>query len=68
MLYTVMPMELVLANNQEVLSVEEVQLDGVLMLVELSERGTRKIVRLVSTDPQVYLDPRFTPGTLVPSG
>ena len=38
---------------------------GVQVLVSPSYDGRNRIERVMSTDPAVFLDPRFAPGTLV---
>lgn len=41
---------------------EECMIDGVQMLVEIDSSGQAKIARLLSPNPQDYLNPRFQPG------
>ncbi len=38
------------------------------LLVETLPDGRRRVSRLLSSDPYDYLDPRFAPGTYLPSG
>ncbi|HJV46681.1 MAG TPA: YlzJ-like family protein [Bacillota bacterium] len=67
-IYSVLPMELIMqqqeTNNQ--LQHEETEVDGVRMVVERSTGiGEAKIVRLLSTNPQDFLNPRLMPGQTI---
>lgn len=65
-LYTMMPEELVFPHENELAnkyhSIEE---NGVPLLVSQNSEGEYKIVRLLSSDPQHYLDNRYIPGTKI---
>lgn len=64
-LHTVVPLELVLQNFEQMRNqkLREIHLrQGVTMLVEESGPYEGTIVRLISPNPQDYLDPRFAPG------
>jgi len=64
--YTVLPMDLVFHDyNQPSMALEEVLVEGVRMLVRKDNESESTIVRVISGDPSVYLNPRFQPGTKV---
>lgn len=44
---------------------EEITVYGIQMQVELVEPGRARIVRLLSLNPQDYLNPNFAPGQIV---
>lgn len=65
-LHTVMPLELVTEGLfGEPAPQREVTLQGHRLIVEDGPGGLSRIVRLISTDPAEYLDPRWTPGQAV---
>lgn len=65
-LWSVMPMELVMEGMAPAFPPRaEMQLDGRVLEVEPGNDGTALLVRLVSTNPQDYLDPRFQPGARI---
>lgn len=47
-------------------SYQEIQYQGVTMLVTPIENGMGTVVRLISPNPQDYLNPAFQPGSTVP--
>jgi len=63
-IYSVMPMEAIMRNMEGTeYNYSETEVDGVKMLVEYASPSTEaKIVRLLSPNPQDYLNPRFSPG------
>jgi len=67
-LYTVMPLEVVFdaswSDTRQDNLCESTYL-GRSVLVRVSADGTRHVVRLMSSDPSDYLDPRFFPGTML---
>lgn len=66
MLYTIMPTELVLEGiDQPVKPPQEIDLGNIKLLVETMGFNQGKVVRLISTDPQDYLNPNFQPGSLI---
>ncbi len=65
MLYTVMPVEMVMGWDEEVSDLVEVEIDGVLMQVSPDGQGGGVVQRLISSDPQDYLDARYQPGQRV---
>ena len=64
MLYTIMPQELIMGNNGENEKLEVAMHKGV--LVEGIRTGDRlKITRLISSDPNNYLNDEFSPGKYI---
>ncbi|HEX7065347.1 MAG TPA: YlzJ-like family protein [Bacillales bacterium] len=68
-LYTVMPDQAVLAEDDEI---EEhakkqryIDMNGRWVLVETISEDKCKMVRLISSDPQDYLDTRLQPGNII---
>jgi hypothetical protein len=60
--WTLLPDELVFSSPQDQPSpIREITINGVPMQVRMENHSLR-IVRLLSPDPQHYLDPRFQPG------
>ncbi len=66
-IYSVMPMEMIMRNVDHTdYHYQETEIDGVRMLVEPIPHSTEvKIVRLMSPDPQDYLNPRYMPGQTI---
>lgn len=69
-LYTIVPPEAIFGMDGEVEEDEAgeelaVEIQGVPMLVEPTGMGCGKVRRILSTNPQDYLDPRWQPGTKV---
>lgn len=66
-LYTPMQLELVLEGfDQSTYPVyQEVNYDGVSMLVENADHGRKKIVKLLSTKPSDYLKSELYPGNFI---
>jgi hypothetical protein len=63
-MYSVMPLEVIFENYEQMekTEVREIRLGAVTMLVEPTGPYEGKIIRLISPDPQDYLNPRFAPG------
>lgn len=64
-LYTPIPLELVLEGTEPVRRYREAVVCGVAVLVEETVPGRGRVVRLLSTDPFDYLMPGLAPGTEV---
>jgi hypothetical protein len=62
-LWTVLPVELVLDGIDKPPAYEEVELSGAKVLVERLTPGESRVVRLLSTSPADYLRPELQPGT-----
>ncbi|MEI7026315.1 YlzJ-like family protein [Paenibacillus sp. y28] len=65
MLYTLVPMEQIMEQQQQPASLVELEYQGVLMQVEQISLQEARIVRLLSPDPNVYLNPQLTPGNRI---
>ncbi|THE14527.1 ribonuclease [Bacillus timonensis] len=62
-LYTMMPQELIYPHtDMEDNQLKYVDLDGVSLAVSQSQNGEYTIERVMSTNPQHYLDGRYSPG------
>jgi hypothetical protein len=65
-LYTTVPMELVFPYETDSFEKQKtMNLNGVPVLVEYSDPQTIQIVRVLSSDPQHFLDQRYSPGTKI---
>lgn len=66
-IYSVMPMEAIMRNMENTdYHYSETEVDGVKMLVEHTPPSTEaKIVRLLSPNPQDYLNPSYSPGQTI---
>lgn len=64
LLHTVMPIEEVLAGYHALEQTQyvELELGGRRVVVAPQTGGWGRVVRLISTDPMDYLDPRWQPG------
>lgn len=68
-LWSVMPIELVLEGLAPTYPPRaEMVVDGRVLEVEPGSDGTATVVRLLSSDPRDYLNPRFQPGACVRMG
>lgn len=65
-LYTTMPVEQVFPEEQSVYDAQKtVPCQAGQLLVEQEPEGHYRIVRLLSSDPNAYLQPEYTPGTIL---
>jgi hypothetical protein len=65
-LYTMMPQELIFPTDSDSFTRQQtVTYQGVSLLVELSDAQNVQVVRILSSDPQHYLDERICPGTKI---
>jgi hypothetical protein len=65
-IYTAMPLEYVFDGmDQQELNYSEIELGNVTMIVEQATPYMGKIVRLISPDPQDYLNPSYAPGQVI---
>lgn len=63
--WTLLPEELIFQNQlSELPSIHQTIVDGVPLLVQ-QENDAMKVVRLLSSDPAHFLDPRFQPGNTI---
>lgn len=61
-LYTVLPLETVLEGLEQERNFVDLQLEGLTVTVEPVSLEEAIIVRVISTDPSHYLNPRLSPG------
>lgn len=65
-LYTMMPQELIFPADLHVTNkLTSVNINGIPLLVSQANNGGYEIVRLLSSDPQHYLESRFMPGAKI---
>ncbi|MDR7865529.1 MAG: YlzJ-like family protein [Sporomusaceae bacterium] len=64
-LWTVLPMELVLDGFEKGSVYEEAEVAGAKVMVERVAPFASRIVRLLSTAPDDYLRPELQPGTML---
>jgi len=64
-LYTILPLELVMSVEENQTPFHEFEIDGVTLVVQPTAAGMGKIIQIKSTDPSVYLRPEFQPGQQV---
>ncbi len=66
MLYTIVPPEFVWQDQDKIAKPQELIYRGQKVLAEpLSQPGEFKLVRLLSSDPALFLDSAFQPGTII---
>lgn len=63
-LHSVIPSEVVFENYEQVgkMEMRELQFGSITMLVEPTGAFEGRIIRMISPNPQDYLNPRFAPG------
>jgi hypothetical protein len=65
-LYTMMPPELIFPYESETNSTQQmVSYQGIPLLVESSDGQNAQVIRILSTDPQHYLDNQICPGAKI---
>lgn len=65
-LYTMMPYELIFpCESDSTQSQQTITYNGIPLLVELTDPQTFQVIRVLSSDPQHFLDDRYTPGTKI---
>jgi hypothetical protein len=65
-LYTMMPQELIFPIDSESFSKQQtITYQGVSLLVEQSDAQNVQVVRILSSDPQHFLDERICPGAKI---
>mgnify|MGYP000948418729 CR=1 FL=1 len=65
LLYTPMPLELVMEGLDKERNYIELDYDGIKLLVEPLDMTSGKIVRIMSTNPQDYLNSSLSPGAVI---
>lgn len=65
-IYTPLPLELVLEGNSDFSpEYQEVEREGIMLLIENLGNQRGKVVRLFSSNPQDYLNPLLQPGEII---
>lgn len=65
-LYTYLPYEMVFPVDETSYSKEQtIEIDGGLLVVEPISANEYKIVRLISSDPNLYLNEQYSPGQMI---
>lgn len=61
-LYTPLPLELVMFTEESISPYHDISLDGATLTVQPTVTGMGIIIRINSTNPNHYLKPEFQPG------
>lgn len=65
-IYSPVPLEQIISGiENDIEAPQEVEVDGLLMQVQPIDGNRARIVRLISPDPQHYLNPRYAPGSVI---
>jgi hypothetical protein len=64
-LYTPLSLEEIFRGIENLQPPQEITVDGVTMEVEMLGDSQARIVRLISPDPNLYLDQKYAPGSIV---
>jgi len=66
-LYTTLPRELIFDyhENQPLNTEETILYNGIPLLVNKTNQQEFQVIRVLSTNPQHFLDPRCTPGSII---
>ncbi|MBC8080592.1 MAG: YlzJ-like family protein [Gorillibacterium sp.] len=65
-LHSILPHELVMSGFEEAIyNYEDVTIDGLSMQVEFVDNTKARIIRLYSGNPNDYLNPLYTPGSII---
>jgi len=64
-LYTTLPEEVVLEGMDQQRNWIETEFEGIKMQVEPLSFGEARVVRIYSTDPRDFLNPRIQPGAVI---
>ncbi len=63
-IYTPLLMEEVLKNQEHIKELKEIEYQGIKLQVEPSE-DKYKVVRIISTDPEHFINPEIQPGMIL---
>lgn len=64
--YSILPEEVVFAETGSDEKKEKlVEIDGVQVIVRANEDGDYELVQLLSSDPNLFLDPKYEPGKTI---
>jgi len=64
-IYTLVPPELLIYDDSVKPQFKEIRIGEVALQIEDQKDGTAKVVRMISSNPQDYLDIKFQPGTVL---
>lgn len=64
MLYTIIPDELIFSNQSES-NREFIEISNGLLEVEATENHEYRVVRLISSNPSMYLEEMYAPGSMI---
>lgn len=65
-MYSVIPLEQIFEGiENETSTLEEINIHGMIMEVQPIDSRQARIVRLISPNPQDYLNPAFAPGQII---
>jgi hypothetical protein len=65
-LYTILPHEMIFSGHEEEeREYFEVPMQGGSLVLEAMAKNQAKIVRVISSDPQVFLNPNLQPGSVI---
>lgn len=65
MIYSIVPPEVIFAENTEFRHYEEIAYLGKKLLVQPKDERTYQIVQLISSEPNDFLATEFSPGTII---
>jgi len=68
MLYTIIPVELVLEGLEDLSACQEITYNGSLLMVRPIGLQQVQVVQLISSDPADYLNPELQPGRILDRG
>lgn len=60
-----MPIEMVIEGMDKKYDFKEIEIDGVKLVIEPININQGKIVQLLSSNPQDFLNPNFSPGKII---
>lgn len=64
MFYTIMPIDIILSNENNLsYDYSEKIIDGQLVQINKNNDGKCSLLRVITTDPSIYLNKKFQPGT-----
>ncbi|MDD4570452.1 MAG: YlzJ-like family protein [Tepidanaerobacteraceae bacterium] len=64
-LYTSVPLEVVLEGIEKKHEYQEIEIHGIKLVMEPTGMNQAKIVRVISSNPQDFLNTNFSPGKII---
>lgn len=64
-MYSIVPLEDIFEGIENNEPNQEIELNGVIMQVQPMNSYQAKVVRLISPNPQDYLNPAYSPGQII---